>query len=498
MISKLPIKLLYFFLFLTVFSLLAIVLTIPIILRNLEKDMTEFENIVSLVKEKGNSAWDSVTKIKNELGIIRSISKRDSYYGEVESSQDNNYSNTYDKAPTYGYGIMLLKCCCSSPELMKYQNEYVVSYKCPIGLKGIAGERGDRGIDGLPGIPGIDGVSYPMTAVNSQRFYTPKGDFGYGIESSFNGVLREAINNEVCTSCPQGPPGPPGPKGPQGTRGPRGQAGMPGRNGKHGKAGKPGLPGNKGDQGIMGPKGMCGLKGLDGYKKTIGRPGAKGQIGASGIPGMHGVQGQTGSPGDNGSRGEPGNRGMKGQCGANGVPGQQGPPGIPGKDGLYCKCPQRTRIKESLASSNYQSSLLRTTQKYDSEAFETTKSYNDYNKIKNEPSNYAFEDKSKNQGSHPPSINPFNSPYGSPRTVYSQQLEIVPSTYNNNQGFHRNEGFFQQNDYKNLVSSSYTRPRTEYVPDITLPQTYIASVHKNFMRKNLSKQRFKTKRVVSH
>ncbi|CEF71219.1 Collagen triple helix repeat-containing protein [Strongyloides ratti] len=457
--------------------------------------MVEFENIASIVKEKGNNVWNDVTKIKKNLGIVRSIDKRDAYYGEIENSEDNNYSNTYDKAPTYGYGIMLLKCCCSSPELMKYQKDYVINYKCPVGMKGVKGERGDRGIDGLPGVPGIDGISYPVTVVNSQRFYIPKTDFGYGIESSFNGVLREAIYEEVCTNCPQGPPGLPGPKGPPGVRGPRGQAGIPGRHGKHGKAGKPGLSGDRGEPGIIGPKGMCGVRGLDGYKKTIGRPGAKGQIGASGIPGIRGAQGQTGTSGDNGSRGPPGNRGIKGQCGANGVPGQQGPPGIPGKDGMYCKCPKRTGEKESLVISSYHDSMSRTTEKYDSETFETTRPYNEYNNKNNEPSNYVFEDKLTNQVYHPPSINPLNI---QPRTVYSQRLEVSASPNNYNQEYHRNEGFFQQNDNRNLISSGYTRPRTEYVQDITLPQTYISNVHKNFMRRNVNKQRLKMKRFVGH
>uniref|UniRef100_A0A0N5BKW2 Col_cuticle_N domain-containing protein n=1 Tax=Strongyloides papillosus TaxID=174720 RepID=A0A0N5BKW2_STREA len=332
--KMLPFKLLYFFLSVTVFSLLAFVFIIPSIIKSLENDIKDFESIATIVKEKGNKVWDDVTEMKKKLGIIRSISKRNAYYGETENYQDNVYGNMYEKPPTYGYGIMLLKCCCSSPELMKYQKDYIVNYKCPVGPKGPNGDRGDNGIDGLPGYPGIDGVSYPMVAVNSQRFYAEKGDFGYGIESSFNGVIREVINSEICTSCPQGPPGLPGPKGPPGVRGPKGQSGTPGRHGKPGKAGKPGEQGNKGDPGLMGAKGVCGVKGLDGYKKTIGRPGVKGQIGTPGIPGMRGPQGQTGSPGENGSRGQVGDRGIKGQCGADGVPGQQGQPGPPGKDGM--------------------------------------------------------------------------------------------------------------------------------------------------------------------
>uniref|UniRef100_A0A0N5A4G8 Collagen triple helix repeat-containing protein n=1 Tax=Parastrongyloides trichosuri TaxID=131310 RepID=A0A0N5A4G8_PARTI len=449
--------------------------------------MYEVESIVSMVKEKGNKAWKDVTEMKKSLGIMRFTVKRNSYYQESDSIQNNEYKTEYQQTPTYGYGIMLLKCCCSSPELMKYQKEYVINYKCPVGPKGLKGDIGEKGSDGIPGYPGVNGISYPKYPVKSNRFYMPKMDYGYGIESSFNGVFNEIYTKEHCGNCPQGPPGLPGPRGTPGSRGVKGVKGKPGKNGKNGKAGKVGPVGAKGSPGYIGIQGVCGPKGLDGYKRTIGQPGLKGQIGQSGVPGLRGPPGEPGSTGPNGMRGMEGEQGVKGQCGSDGVPGQQGPPGSPGKDGMYCLCPPKTVKKETEYYSNYQDSMLRTTEKYDTDIFTTTEN------IKYESNNYGYEDKQSRQVFFPPSISPLDSHYNiaSPSSNYNSQIEIEPPGYNEN-------NLYKQKGNKNFVSSGFTAPRIEHPQDITMPQTYTANVGRYLKTRHVNKERFKMKRFVGH
>ncbi|KAI6217501.1 hypothetical protein M3Y99_01764100 [Aphelenchoides fujianensis] len=227
-------------------------------------------------------------------------------------------------APTYGYGLAKLKCCCAMTNI-DYEGEHrklPVSYKCPVGQKGPPGVTGEPGEAGQPGTPGFDGEDYPTLAPPSRAQFVQDDPYG-------GGVVEE--KPEVC-ACPAGPPGPAGPKGKPGISGPKGERGIQGQHG-----GDVGVRGKSGRSGVPGPRGA------DAQGGGKGVPGRKGQKGSTGVPGPRGVSGPSGDFGRDGIRGRPGVRGVKGQRGLDGVDGVQGPPGAPGSDAGYCKCPDRVR-----------------------------------------------------------------------------------------------------------------------------------------------------------
>uniref|UniRef100_A0AC35U7B5 Col_cuticle_N domain-containing protein n=1 Tax=Rhabditophanes sp. KR3021 TaxID=114890 RepID=A0AC35U7B5_9BILA len=318
--------------------------TIPIIYNNLEDAILEIESVMKIIKIDGDKAWKDVMEMKQKISPSKLLERRQAGYEQ----SINNYYEIIDRAPTYGYGYTKLKCCCSIPGLSNSQpaTSYTTSSKCPVGEKGERGDIGESGDNGIPGEPGMNGFDYPLSAIQSERFMRPKTNYGYGIESAFNGYLAEVIIEQNCERCPEGKRGLPGPKGSPGPRGVNGVQGKPGKHGKHGKYGIQGSTGNPGLRGNPGQQGTPGQRGLDGWRKTVGPRGSKGIMGAPGIAGIRGMDGPSGNIGRSGNSGNPGRRGVKGQDGMQGMPGAQGESGMPGADQFYCECEKRTNSFE--------------------------------------------------------------------------------------------------------------------------------------------------------
>uniref|UniRef100_A0A0K0DCN5 Col_cuticle_N domain-containing protein n=1 Tax=Angiostrongylus cantonensis TaxID=6313 RepID=A0A0K0DCN5_ANGCA len=158
---------------------------------------------------------------------------------------------------------------------------------CPGGPPGPPGQDGEDGDDGLGGHAGIDGLD------------------GHRVRSS----------NMKCRQCPLGPQGPPGPPGRTGPRGKDGIIGTPGTPGEPGKfyIRWVSSPGEKGFPGSIGKSGKAGARGNDG------------EVGKTGAPGKTGRRGRAGMPGIQGNRGKVGKKGR-----------------IP-KGSHYCKCPNRSK-----------------------------------------------------------------------------------------------------------------------------------------------------------
>ncbi|KAI6211581.1 Collagen triple helix repeat-containing protein [Aphelenchoides besseyi] len=339
--SRVLLFILYSTVTLTVISLAGLLILTPILLHDIDKLRHEWEQEFKSVRNVSNELWNDLQKMSTKIRVPRDRLRRqyDDYNFNGQQAYENG--NSYDNynsytpppplaAPTYGYGLAKVKCCCAMSNI-DYDGEHrslPVSFKCPIGAKGPPGPPGEIGESGLDGAPGLDGEDYPA-------FAAPQSSANFGENDPYGGVAAKP-EPEVC-ACPAGPKGKTGIVGAKGERGIQGVHGVPGIPGPLGPTGDVGVRGKTGRAGLPGPRGA------DAQGGGKGTPGRKGQRGSVGDPGPRGPTGRVGDFGRDGIRGRVGPRGIKGQRGLDGVDGVQGLSGVPGSDAGYCKCPERVR-----------------------------------------------------------------------------------------------------------------------------------------------------------
>ncbi|CAB3403977.1 unnamed protein product [Caenorhabditis bovis] len=183
--------------------------------------------------------------------------------------------------------------------------------KCCSCQQGKPGPPGPRGVDGKPGKPGMIGLN----GRNGR-------DGKYVAAENHNELACQK-----CPPAPPGPPGHPGRKGPRGNPGKPGTPGHNGIPGRAGPPGPSGVRGPPGEIGMQGPQGDPGKvlngapQGPPGRPGKVGPRGRAGQTGRDGRPGLEGVAGPRGTQGERGARGA---RGPPGPPGPSGPLGRKG------------------------------------------------------------------------------------------------------------------------------------------------------------------------------
>ncbi|KAI6225122.1 hypothetical protein M3Y99_01374300 [Aphelenchoides fujianensis] len=455
-------------------ALAALLIVTPLLLRDIDRIIVEWDQDFENVRNLSNELWDDLQRMGTKIRVPRDRLRRQyedynsnangqaAYEANPYSSQTNAYDSYAPpppvSAPTYGYGLAKLKCCCAMTNI-DYEGEHrklPVSYKCPVGQKGPPGVTGEPGEAGQPGTPGFDGEDYPTLAPPSRAQFVQDDPYG-------GGVVEE--KPEVC-ACPAGPQGPAGPKGKPGISGPKGERGIQGQHGVRTSfflnlliasdpwdsrtsraAGKRSLPTTfaqplrlQGDVGVRGKSGRSGVpgpRGADAQGGGKGVPGRKGQKGSTGVPGPRGVSGPSGDFGRDGIRGRPGVRGVKGQRGLDGVDGVQGPPGAPGSDAGYCKCPDRVRDVQ------------------------VANSYGSPGGVYSQSSTSTNFGRSPSNGrpASPPAIAPTESVRASIRTAEHKRLQAGGSV-GNSRGMEHRYGVVNEVNYAGQPQSQGQRPGT--------------------------------------
>ncbi|KAI6171547.1 Collagen triple helix repeat-containing protein [Aphelenchoides bicaudatus] len=196
----------------------------PVLLKQMERLTSEWENDFDDVKALSDEMWTDLLKMGAEMRLPRDRLRRQ-YEEFGGSSQEASYpANSYSYpsapvAPTYGYGIAKVKCCCAMKNI-DYEGEHrnlPVSYKCPVGSQGPPGPIGEPGEDGQAGQPGYNGEDYPQSSSQSSSSRTSGSQYssGYGGSQGYSDNPYDSYSQpaqEVCEPCPRGIAGNPGPK----------------------------------------------------------------------------------------------------------------------------------------------------------------------------------------------------------------------------------------------------------------------------------------------